>query len=83
MPRTRAGAERETEQVGMDWRGYDASGIEQLGRAGHPDIVPAEAAWRRRWVESLSLQAVVYGLPAALQYAQMCVDALAPEPPQA
>ncbi|MBB4781546.1 hypothetical protein BJY27_002507 [Streptomyces rapamycinicus] len=64
--------------MGMDWRGYDASGIEQLGRAGHPDIVPAEAAWRRRWVESLSLQAVVYGLPAALQYAQMCVDALAP-----
>ncbi|QUH02013.1 DUF1254 domain-containing protein [Saccharopolyspora erythraea] len=66
------------EQVSMDSHGYDTSDVEQLGRAEHPDIVPAEAAWRRRWTESLSLQAVVYGLPAALQYARMCADALVP-----
>jgi hypothetical protein len=45
------------------------------------DLVPRDPAARATWCRALGLQAVVYGTPAALQYAQLCAQVLAPGAP--
>lgn len=66
-----------------DREGYDDAWVPQLQRSQRPDIVPRDASARRAWVAGLAMQATVYGLPAVLQYAQMCAQCLAKDAPGA
>ncbi|GAA4789459.1 DUF1254 domain-containing protein [Actinomycetospora chlora] len=52
-----------------------------VGRSGRDDLVPHDAAGRAAWCGALGLQAVVWGTPAVLQYAQMSEQVLAPGAP--
>jgi hypothetical protein len=55
--------------------GYDAldlGDVDQRQVSTRPDLVPKAAAARRAVAHAIAFDAVVYGLPAAYQYAQMC-----------
>jgi hypothetical protein len=47
----------------------------------HDDLVPRDPDARASWCAALGMQAVVYGTPAALQYAQLSEQVLAPSAP--
>ncbi|GAB2928873.1 DUF1254 domain-containing protein [Rhodococcus aerolatus] len=61
--------------------GYAEGSVPQLQSSRGPDVRPADATARRAWATALAVQATVYGLPAVLQYAQMCAQCLVPEAP--
>ncbi|WP_448624432.1 DUF1254 domain-containing protein [Geodermatophilus sp. URMC 64] len=50
---------------------YELSLVDQWEPIDQVEILPADPALRRAWSRSLAVDAVVYGLPAALQYAEM------------
>jgi hypothetical protein len=52
-------------------RGYGLSEVDQLQIEARPDVVPANAAARERYARTLAMEAAIYGLPSAYQYAQM------------
>ncbi|MCX0269164.1 DUF1254 domain-containing protein [Nocardia zapadnayensis] len=55
-------------------RTYDPGSADQLTASSRPDIAPADPGAREPLARALSLQAVVYGLPSAYQYASMCAQ---------
>jgi hypothetical protein len=64
--------------AGIEQHGYDVSGLPQFEHSQRADIVPAAAQSRHAWASVLGLQAAIYGMPAVLQYAQMCEQVLRP-----
>lgn len=60
----------------MNVRTHDTAGT-GLVAAPHDDLVPRDPDARRTWCSAVGMAAVVYGTPAALQYAQFSTQVLA------
>ncbi|AJR18039.1 DUF1254 domain-containing protein [Pimelobacter simplex] len=56
----------------MSYVALDLTGVDQRQVSSRPDLVPADPDARRELARVVAFDAVVYGLPAAYQYAQMC-----------
>lgn len=61
----------------MSYPVIEVAGVDQLQRSVRPDLVPADPAARRSAARVAAFDAVVYGLPAVYQYAQMSRQHLA------
>ncbi|WP_433798511.1 DUF1254 domain-containing protein [Actinomycetospora sp. CA-084318] len=61
-------------------RTHEATGTGVVA-SPHDDLVPVDPDARASWCAALGMQAVVYGTPAALQYAQFSEQVLAPGAP--
>lgn len=53
---------------------YDPGSADQLTASSRSDIAPRDPGARESLARALSLQAVIYGLPSAYQYASMCTQ---------
>jgi hypothetical protein len=53
-------------------RTYDLTAVDQYQATGDPDLIPTDpdSAFHLSW--AVGFEATLYGLPSALQYAQMC-----------
>lgn len=56
----------------MSYVALDLTGVDQRQVSSRPNLVPADPDARRELARVVAFDAVVYGLPAAYQYAQMC-----------
>ncbi len=57
-------------------RGYEFAEVDQLQVEPRPDVLPANAEQRERYVRALAGEATIYGLPSVYQYAQMVGQAV-------
>ncbi|WP_018332287.1 DUF1254 domain-containing protein [Actinomycetospora chiangmaiensis] len=64
----------------MNVRTHDTTATDVVA-SPHDDLVPRDPDARRTWCTALGTAAVVYGTPAALQYAQFSEQILAPGAP--
>lgn len=63
----------------MTLRTYTFDRVAQHAPTRDPDIVPADPGAASLLASALALEATLYGMPAVLQYAQMCAQALVGE----